>query len=113
MALVHYTLLLNGSPQRLSSVFTSGAGNAQPSDAENIPFRQLHIQQVPANANVIYVGASSAVSATNHGVSLDPTQASAGDRLDLGPYDSGPLKLSDIWVLGTNNERVAVLGVPF
>lgn len=109
----HYTLVLNGSVQRLSQVYPSGANNAQPSAQEDLPFRQLRVQQVPANGTVIYLGATDQVSATNHGASLDPTQASAVDSLDLGPFDAGPLKLSDLYVLGANNERVAILGVPF
>ena len=109
----HYTLLLNGTVQRLSQVLASGANNAQPAASEDIPFRQLRVQAVPANAAVVYVGTTDQVSATNHGASLDPTQASAVDSLDLGPFDAGPLKLSDLYVLGTNNERVAILGVPF
>jgi hypothetical protein len=108
-----YTLLLNGGVQRLSQVYASGANNAQPSATDDLPFRQLRLQQVPANAAVIYVGADATVSATNHGASLDPTQASAVDSLDLGPFDAGPLKLSDLYVIGSNNERLAILGVPF
>ena len=99
--------------QRVSQVYASGAGNAQPTAAEDLPFRQLRLQQVPANTAVIYVGASDTISATNHGASLDPTQASAVDSLELGPFDAGPIKLSDLYVLGSANERLAILGVPF
>ncbi len=109
----HYTLTLSGAAQRLSQVYASGANNAQPSVAEDIPFRQVIVQADPANGAVVYLGASAAVSATNHGASLDPTQATAQDRVSLGPFSSGPLKLSDLWVLGTASQRVMVLAVPY
>ena len=111
-----YSLTLNGVAQRLSQVYASGAANAQPSAADDIPFRQVSLQPDPAAAAVIYIAGSNvgaSISSSNHGASLDPTQATAGDRLSLGPFESGPVKLSDLWVLGTNNERVMVLAVPF
>ena len=108
-----YTLTLDGTAQRLSQVYSSGAGNAQPSAAQDIPFRQVFLQADPANANVVYVGASSAVTSVNHGISLDPTQATAQDRVSLGPFPTGAVKLSDLWVIGTNAQRLMVLGIPF
>lgn len=113
MAARDYSLTLNGSAQRLSQVLASGAGNAQPASSEDLPFRQLIFAADAANAAVLYVGSSSLVSSTVHGFSLDPTQATAVDKVSLGPYEAGPLKLSDFWVLGTNAERLHVLGVPF
>ena len=52
-------------------------------------------------------------SLTLTGVALDPTQATAQDRVSLGPFEAGPIKLSEIWVLGTNTEILHVLTVPF
>lgn len=112
MAVRSYTLTLTGAAQRLSQVLPTGGGNADPTGGEDLPFRQLRLQADPANANVVYVGDSSAVSATAHGGSLDPTEASA-QVLVLGPFPTGPLRLSDLWVLGTNTQRLMVLGVPF
>ena len=108
-----YTLTLSGVAQRLSQVLPSGAGNAQPSAADDIPFRQLRLQADPANANVVFVGADNTVSSTTHGGSLDSTQATAVDHLVFGPFETGPVKLSDIWVNGTGTQKVMVLGVPF
>jgi hypothetical protein len=107
-----YSLVLNGSAQRLSRVL-SNADDSQPSATENLPFRQLVFAADPANTAVVYVGTSSLVSSTVHGFSLDPTQATALDKIVLGPYESGPLHLSDFWVLGTTNERLHVLGIPY
>lgn len=112
MALKSYSLTLNGSAQRLSQVLASGANNADPDKAEDVPFRQLRLQADPANANVVYVGDSVAVSASAHGASLDPTEASAYPLI-LGPFPTGPLRLSDLWVVGTNAQRLMILGIPF
>lgn len=113
MAAFQRTLTLNGTAQRLSQVYASGAANAEPSADQNIPFRQLWLQADPANANVVYLGADALVTSINHGVSLDPTQATAQDRVSMGPFSSGPVKLSDFWAIGTNAQRLMILGIPF
>ena len=105
----HYTLTLDGTAQRLSQVYSTGAGNAQPSAAQDIPFRQVFLGGMEGNANTVFIGATSAVSSTNHGASL-----AASVRLSLGPFaGEGPIKLSDIWAIGTNTQRLAILAVPF
>ena len=106
----HFILTLNGSAQRLSSVLP----NVAVGGVDDIGCRQIILQQVPANTAVIYGGADDTVSATDHGWSLDPTQATAGnDRVVFGPFDSGPIRLSDIWVIGTNNELLAIFLIPY
>jgi len=112
MPFAHRSLTLTGVAQRLSQVYASGAGNVDPSAAEDIPYRQVILSADPANTAVVYVGSSSSVSSTSHGFSLDPTQASQVP-VSLGPFETGPLKLSEIWVLGTNNERVMLGLVPY
>lgn len=107
-----YTLTLSGAAQRLSQVLTTGAANAQPHPSEDWPLHQLILQADPANANVVYIGSDNTVSATTAGVALDPTQATAQDRVSLGPFAVGPVKLSDVWVLGTAAQRLFVLTVP-
>lgn len=111
MALKHFVLNLSGAAQRLSQVYASGAGNAQPSAAEDIPYRQVFIQAFDANSNDVYVGSSNAVSASNYGFHLDA--ANNIPPVVLGPFETGPIKLSDIWVIGTLNEDISILGVPF
>ena len=105
MALASYDILLTGVAQRVSTVL----GQA----VDGISFRQLIISADPANAAVAYVGADSGISSTSHGFALDPTQATAVDKVSIGPFESGAVRLSDLWVLGTNNERLHILGVPF
>ena len=112
MAFRQFTLTLNGAAQRLSRVYASGAADAQPSATDDIPYRQILFAADPANTAVVYIGSASTVLSTAHAFSLDPTQASQFP-VSLGPFEAGPLKLSDFWVLGTNNERLMIGGVPF
>jgi len=100
----HYALTLSGSAQRLSSVL----GDTQPGGTQDVACRQILLAADPANTAVVYVGgASPVVSATSHAFSLDPTQASQGP-VSIGPFNAGPVKLSEIWALGTANERLMI-----
>ena len=108
MAVRHFDITLNGSAQRLSTAIPTVNGQAGPDEAH----RQLIFSSAPGNANVIYVGATSSVSSTSHGFSLDPTQATQ-QPVSVGPFETGPVKLSEFWVLGTNAEILHVLAIPF
>lgn len=109
MAAKDYTLTLTGVAQRLSTVLANNA----PGGPEDFACRQIIFSSDPANANAIYVGTTSAVSSTVHGFSLDPTQATAKDRESVGPFEAGPVKLSDFWVVGTNTQLLHVMLIPF
>ena len=108
MAARHYALTLNGSAQQLSTLLS----NTERGGAEDVACVQIILAADPANSNVIYVGANNTVAATTHGFALDPTQATAKDRESIGPFSSGKVKPSDIWVKGTNAERLMVFLVP-
>lgn len=100
-----FTLTLNGSAQQLSSVLASA-------DRDNIPFQSLHIQPDAANANPVYVGTTSSVSSTTHGVRLP----AASGGVPPAPYvfeaqGQGQLRLSALYVIGTNAEKLHILGV--
>jgi hypothetical protein len=117
VAFKHYTLTLNGSAQRLSSVLLPALLNQEPAAvdggvAADVPLREIILSNVAGNANVIYVGGSSGVSSTSHAFALDPTEASQAP-VRLGPYESGPLKLSDFWVIGTNAQLLGIGVVPY
>jgi hypothetical protein len=99
-----YTLTLTGSAQALSSVLTNAA--------LDLPFQSLHLQPDGANANPVYVGTSSSVSSSSHGVRLP---AAAGG-VPPAPYifefsGEGRLRLSAFYVLGTNTEKLHILGL--
>lgn len=103
----HYDITLTGVAQRVSTVLGITVGGP-----DDLPFSQLIVAAHPANSNAIFIGGASTVSATSYGFSLDPTQATAKDRESIGPFPYGPVKLSDLWVFGTNAEVLHILGVP-
>jgi hypothetical protein len=95
-------LVLAASPsKRLSDAYGGTAGVPDP--ATNIPYRQLTITTTGA---VAAVGGSSAVTPTT-GYPI----AVAG-ALVLGPFPTGPVKLSDLYAVGAG-ATLTILGVPF
>ena len=100
-----FTLTLNGSAQALSSVLPNAA-------RDDIPFQSLHLQPDGANANPVYLGTSSSVSSSSHGVRLP----AAATGVPPAPYifeavGQGQLRLSALYVLGTNAEKLHILGI--
>jgi hypothetical protein len=106
MPFKHYAVTLSGAVQRVSTAL--GLTEA----AATLPYRQLIFSADPANTAVLYVG-DSAVASTTHGFALDPTAATAMDKVSVGPFPSGAVKLQDFYVIGTANERLMIAGVPF
>ena len=105
MSFKHYALTLTGVAQRLSSVLAV----IEPGGSQDLACRQIFLSADPANTAVVYIGgASPVVSSTSHAFALDPTQATAKDREVIGPFDAGPVKLSEIWAIGTANERLMI-----
>lgn len=102
MSFRHYALTLNGAVQRLSSVL----GETTVGGSQDVACRQIWLSADPANAAVVYIGGS-AVSSTSHAFALDPTQASQ-QPMSIGPFDAGPVKLSEIYAIGTNAERLMI-----
>lgn len=109
-----YQLTLNGNAQRLSDVFglASTVADTDPEFVKrDLPMRQLTFQVLTAGSNPVYVGESNLVSSTVHGFRVDPTDTQ--QPIVLGPFDSGPLKLSDFWVRGTNAEVLVIGAIPY
>lgn len=102
MAIRSYSLVLAGTAKRLSDAYGVGAaGVADP--ASDIPYRQLLLSVTGAGATL---GSSSAGAAT--GTPL----AQGGVPTVVGPFETGPLKLSDFWAVGAG-ATLQVIGVPF
>lgn len=100
-----FTLTLNGSAQQLSGVLANA-------DRDNIPWQQLHIQPDSLNANPIYVGTTSGVSSSSHGVRLPaPAGGVAPAPYIFEAVGQQQLRLSAIYVIGTNGEKLHILGV--
>ena len=103
-----YQLDLAAAAKRVSQVYASGAADAQPSAADDIPFRQLILS---ARGGVAFVGAASDVSTTNYGVRAE-IGAAGSAPVTLGPFESGPIKLSDFWAAGAGS-TLHILGIPY
>jgi hypothetical protein len=108
VAVRDYSLTLSGAAQRLSAALA----DPTPGGPDDAAFRQLIFSAAPGNSAVVYVGATALISSTVHGFSLDPTQASQ-QPVSVGPFETGPMKLSEFYVLGTSNDVLHVLGIPF
>jgi hypothetical protein len=95
-------LALAASPaKRLSDAYGGAAGVVD--QAKNIPYRQLVISAAGAAATL---GSAATVTApTGFPIALNGT-------IILGPFDTGPVKLSDLYALGAG-ATLNVLGVPF
>lgn len=103
MALRTYQLALAATQKRLSDVYGGAAG--APTAAVDIPYRQVILQ---AEAAAAYVGMDPPTLATNnYGVTI-----ASGASVVLGPFDTGPIKLSDFYVLGAGC-TLHVTGIPF
>ena len=99
-----YTLTLSGSAQRLSAVLP----NLE--DVNDKFLQTLSLQPAGANANPVYVGAS-AVSATEYGVRLEAGTAGVPPApwLASDAFKATGLKLSDVYVIGTNTQVLHIL----
>jgi hypothetical protein len=98
MPAASFQLTSTAVPKRLSDVYLDGPGVVNA--AHDIPFRQLIIQASAA----VTIGDSAANAATGLPIGV------AGSIV-LGPFSTGPLKLSEFWVVGA--ATVSILGIPF
>lgn len=103
MALAHHVLTLNGSAQALSTI----------SGATTKAIRTVTLQPGAANTGAVYVGGST-VSSTDYGVRLEvPVSTVPPPPMIFADTQSqyGHFKLSDMYVIGTNNEKLHLLVV--
>jgi hypothetical protein len=107
MAARSYQLVLAATAKRLSDVY--GGTPSVPDEAKNIPYRQLILQVEGADC---YIGTDNTVSTTNYGVKANVAGVSNPVSGSLGPFTTGPVKLSDFWVVGAG-ATIHVLGIPY
>jgi hypothetical protein len=98
---VTYQLALAATVKRVSDVY--GGTPSVPDEAKNIPYRQLVITTTGA---VAAIGSTAGVTAPT-GFPL-----AVSGQLILGPFATGPVKLSDLYAIGAG-ATLTVLGVPF
>lgn len=104
--LAHFTATVTAVSSPLSSLI---AGFTLATD--DVGCRQISLF-VPASGNsgTVYIGGSNAaVSSTNYGYAMLAT----GNLISYGWYETGPLKLSDIYVIGTAGDKVFITITPF
>jgi hypothetical protein len=95
-------LVLGATVKRVSDVYGGVAGEVD--QAKNIPYRQLIISATGAPATIGSLPGVTA--ATGYVIPI------AGPPLVLGPFGTGPLKLSDLYGIGAG-ATITVVGVPF
>lgn len=98
MPAASFQLTSTVAPKRLSDVYGDGAGVVNA--ANDVPYRQLIIQ---ASAAVTVADSSAKATA---GLPIG-----VAGSIVLGPFDTGPLKLSEFWVSGV--ATLSILGIPF
>ena len=100
-----YVLDLDGTAQRLSTAL----GLTDPSPS----LRHISLQPGAAGGNPIYLGDAD-VSATDYAVRLAaPAGAVPPAPYIIEGYDSGPFRLSDFYVIGTEQEILHIGVVEF
>lgn len=85
--------------KRLSDAYP-GAQIGQVDAAADIPFRQVIIQASAA------VTVADTAAKTPQGIPIG-----VAGTLTLGPFDTGPIKLSELWVVGA--ATISILGIPY
>lgn len=100
-----YVLTLTGSAQRLSTVLD----DPSPGGQEDRPLKVITLQPLGTNLNAVYVSGASNIDADNAAIELPPGDANS---LPPGPFQvestDAPVRLSQVWVLGTVGEKVRV-----
>jgi hypothetical protein len=82
-------------------------------------YQALWMQPRGTNTALIYIGSDNTVSSTNYGVRLEiPVSTIPQAPFNPGDFSSGrgygnksPIKLSDIWVLGTTGDNLHILAL--
>ena len=97
-----YTLALAASAKRVSDVYGGTAG--VPDETKNVSFRQLLVTATGAAATLGGPGVT-----TTTGITVSNT---APLPLSIGPFNSGAVKLSDLYAVGAGS-TITVVGVPY
>lgn len=104
--LQHVKLTLTGAVQKLSDGIANPVASAQTGDAlaaKDVPCRQIQLSALGANAAAIFIGGDSTVSSTNYGLRINAPPATIPDRpVAIESFDSGGIRPSDVFVVGTN-----------
>jgi hypothetical protein len=100
---VQYTLTITAAPQRLSQ--------AIPTDKTRGATQDLAIRELWVSAGTDCFIGDANVTTSVYGKKIFADTATT-PAYRLGPYDCGPIKLSDIYVVGTSG-TLFLLAVPY
>lgn len=104
MAARHFNFTIGAVRKRLSDVYGVGTPVG---GALDIPYRQILIQsEVDA-----FVGGA-LVTTTDYGFWITSVSNGTNSVMPLGPFESGPIKLSDLWVVGTAG-LIHIIAIPY
>jgi hypothetical protein len=108
-----YIGLTAGGPGGPADNIGGSAGN--PDARSDVPYREIFLFSSGA---VAFVGGSdmagtstTPVSSTTWGMKIQQDAATA-PPIDLGPYDTGPMKLSNFWASGAG-ATLHILAIPY
>lgn len=105
MAARSFNLTLAAAAVRLSDVYGDGATVVNA--AHDIPYRQVLLAASGADA---FVGAGDqSVTSSDYGIQVDST---ALVPASIGPFETGPVKLSDLYAAGAG-ATLHILAIPF
>jgi hypothetical protein len=99
-----FTLTVLAAPTRLSDVY--GDGPNVVNAANDIPYRELLLQTETADTKI----GDSNITTTNYGTLIAATGTPV---VAIGPWETGPIKLSEIWAIGGGTGKLHILGVPY
>ena len=106
--IAHYVLTLTGAVQQLSSVLPALTGGLK-AGAYDYPCTFLTLQPGGGNANPIYVGDDNAITSTDYGFRLEAATAGVPPAPFVFDPGVGNVKVGDLFVLGTNGEKLHLL----
>jgi hypothetical protein len=79
----------------------------------DIPFRQFTVQAGAGNGNPGFLGGPG-VTVLDYGIRVPaPVGGIPAEPIVLGGFDTGPVKPSHVWIVGTQDELFHFSGIPF
>jgi hypothetical protein len=106
MPVVSGQLGLNAGAQRLSNMYGGASLGDRVNEAQDVALRQVLLIAEAADA---FVGQDNTTTATVYGIKVDSAE---NVPVSIGPFTTGPIKLSDLWVAGAGS-TLHVLGIVF
>lgn len=102
--IVSFQLTLAAAAQRLSNGYGGASSGNAIDPVQDVPLREVHIY---AEAQPLYIGKDANVASSSFGDTCTAT-----NRIIIGPYNNGGIKLSDVWIAGAG-ATAHVFGVVF